>query len=49
MNNGNEPPARMQICLSPGRETEFIWSGLKAAKNRNTLIEQSTTLIEHPS
>ena len=22
---------------------------LKAAKNRNTLIEQSTTLIEHPS
>ena len=22
---------------------------LKAVKNRNTLIEQSTTLIEHPS
>ena len=25
MNNGNGPPARMQICLSPGRETENLF------------------------
>ena len=23
--NGNGPPARMQICLSPGRETENLF------------------------
>ena len=25
MNNGNGPPAPMQICLSPGRETENLF------------------------
>ena len=25
MNNGNGPPARMQKCSSPGRETENLF------------------------
>ena len=38
MNNGNEPPARMQTCLSPGRETEFIWSGLMCIRGARSSL-----------
>ena len=43
--------ANLYLRLLSGVQIILFGVGLnlKAAKNRNTLIEQSTTLIEHPS
>ena len=54
---GNEKMERegriANLYLELLREVQIFTFGvrlnLKTAKNRNTLIEQSTTLIEHPS
>ena len=49
MGNGKmEKEGRMANLSKRGSNYTFGMR-LKAAKNRNTLIEQSTTLIEHPS
>ena len=39
----------LRITKRGSNYTFDVTLNLKAAKNRNTLIEQSTTLIEHPS
>ena len=45
-----EKEGRMANLSKKGSNYTFgVRLNLKAAKNRNTLIEQSTTLIEHPS
>ena len=51
MGNGKmEKEGRMANLSKRSSNCTFgVRLNLKAAKNRNTLIEQSTTLIEHPS
>ena len=39
----------LRITTSGSNYTFGVRLNLKAAKNRNTLIEQLATLIEHPS